>query len=510
MTDRVTEAIQRAITGGDLTIRDEAERIVDVRLLTYDEVAETDTGPEYHEAGAFEDVDPSTVVFRMDHQDPALGRGVSIEDRDGAPHMAFRIDATTRGDDLLAGIASGTYQAVSVGESLAKRAVKTVRRDGRRMAAITRSGLAEVSATWRPAYATAAVLAVRNEAEEIETMAEQETAEATAATADTSAIEERLSALEERQRADAIVVPEPADYDTSSPRGVRLAPEIQRALADVVTTDNAGVIPEARSSEMIGIIDNARPFLESTRRLDTPPAGTKLVVPVLEQRPLVGEQMTEKAEVASRKTIISETDFDMRTFAGAGDLSIQVIKRSSPQFLALWEELLAEDYSIKTDDAAVDALLAATGINAGMGAFDPATGDLNFGESYVNAQAISRRMFPNTLWVSTAVVAELIDAKTQSGGAGVPLYGGLSINADANGGVSGTVSGLRLVHVPALDNEAVDAIVGPSRGFAWAEDGTYVLQADVPAKAGRDVGLVGMVWFAPMYPEAFTTYALGS
>lgn len=500
-----------AVAGGELTIRDEAERLIDVRLLSYGEVAETEDGPEYHEAGAFDDIDPTAIVFRQDHTDPAHGTGVSIADIDGAPHMTFRIDPTSRGDDLIAGIKAKTYKGVSVGESRADRVTKTVRRDGRRVLAVVKSGLTEVSATWRPAYSTAAVLSVRNEPEESQPMADNEApAEATAAAPDVSAIESRLAALEERKRGDDIVVPEPQEYDQNTARGVKLGADVQRALADVITTDNAGVVPEARSSEMIGIIDNARPFLDSTRRLETPNAGTKLVVPVLTQRPLVGKQATEKAEVASRKTIIDETDFDMETYAGAGDLSIQVIKRSSPQFLALWEELLAEDYAIKTDDAAVDALLGAVGVNTGAAAFDPSTGDLNFGEAYTNAQIVSRRLFPNTLWVSTAVVAQMIDAKTASGGAGIPLFGGLTANADANGGISGTASGLRLVHVPALDDEAVDAIVGPSRGFAWAEDGTYILTADVPAKAGRDVGLVGMVWFAPMYPTAFTTYALAS
>ena len=53
-------------------------------------------------------------------------------------------------------------------------------------------------------------------------------------------------------------------------------------------------------------------------------------------------------------------------------------------------------------------------------------------------------------------------------------------------------------------------LVGPSNAFAWAEDGTYTLTADVPGRLGRDVAMAGFVAFLPIYPGAFTTYTLAA
>ena len=140
-------------------------------------------------------------------------------------------------------------------------------------------------------------------------------------------------------------------------------------------------------------------------------------------------------------------------------------------------------------------LLAAGGVTDG-GTFDPAAFEI--GQAVIDSQAAARRL-PDTLWLSTAAVWAIVDAKAP--GSNVPIY---------PNGVDGLISGLRPIHVPALDDTEADVIVGPARGFWWAEDGTYTLQAVGPALGGQDIGLAGIVWLAPIQGGAFTSYSLES
>ena len=537
----------------DVQIRSVTKREIDVRLLPWDMQIETTQGPEMFARGAtLGTPDDGVLLMGLEHevhlglgQDGRViptrrpaGRSTRVWEADDGPHVTFRVARTQPGDELLALAEDRVVRGVSLEFAEVPGGTEVIQRGGRRVRVHKRVALRGASMTYRPAYGEqAAVLAVRShEPTEIVPMSDQEAPVAGAVDATPervmSAIAqiearaaafqevqakflERLEKYEEQTRAN-FEIPNPGPEQPALSKGdwlktvVRMIngeqiPQSQmRALEDVITTDNPGVVPPTYLKEMIGVIDASRPFLSSTRRLEEPDT-MKLTVPVITQRPLAAVQATEKTEVESRKTIITSTDFDAITIAGAGDLSIQIIKKSSPSFLNLWMDLLAEAYAIEAEDQAVQALFNATGGVGAGNALNP--NNLSLGAAFVTSFDAIRRP-PDTIWLSTQAVGEFIDAKAST--TNQPLYPGLAASATAAGGITGVISGLRPVHVPTLDAHGAYAIVGPSSGFAWAESGTYTLQADNPTLAGRDIALVGLLYPAPWYPAAFSLYNVAS
>jgi hypothetical protein len=401
---------------------------------------------------------------------------------------------------------------------------------GRRTRVHNRARMAGVSTTYRPAYGElASVLAVRTlEGDPVSETLEAPVAGAEPQPVDLSPILTRMAAMEtgfndrfaqmaEQNRAAFTIpgiLPEPTDRarrgDWMSAvlrmlSGERVNDAQMRTLADLVTTDNVGVVPPAYSNELIGVVDPSRPFLQSTRKLDLPAAGMSLLIPKIVTRPITGVQAAEKDDVASRATSITNATFDAITIAGGGDISLQLLKRSSPAYLSLFLELLAEAYGQNCEAEAVaiiiDAIGDVNGVNDG-GTIDPE--NLTLASAWAAGATVRKRI--DTIWMSSQAVGAFIDAKAND--SNLPLYSTIQSGFTAGSGPAGTISGLRPVWVPALDHTVADVIVGPSSGFGWTEDGTYTLQVDVPAKAGRDVALVGIVWLALMYPTAFTAYDL--
>ena len=568
----IDEALDEAITelnsitvDAEIQVRNLAKREVDVRLAPFDVAIDTMTGPEVIERGAFRGIAPDSVLLMgLEHevhlgigQDGKvipvrrpMGRSYAIEERDDGGYGSFRVAKTSAGDEFLALADEGVIRGVSVEMG---RNVKTrsEMRSGRRTSVVTFTDTRAISPTYHPAYASAQVLAMRAEQEDAPVATENEAA--TAAPDETPAAppapiqvvhaarsDEDRSLIARMAREVRPVVrhrPRPRREDGGAqPDGLPASRRSTgRARRDARRVDGRGDQADdrrdgsRRAEEPRRRPDHGRergrrarcvrrPHPRRHRRasavhvddddhLSPPQAGMQLVVPKIVTRPTVGVQSAEKGNLASTDTSITTESFTVATYGGGGDISIQLLKRSDPSFLELYLRLLAEALSIELEEAAVAALIAAVA----DGGPEPATAlnpnSLSLGAAFQTRFSAIRRG-PDTIWLSSEAIGEFIDAKATT--TNVPLYAQITANFDVPGGISGTIQGLRAVHVPALDAKGAYAIVGPSEGFAHAEDGSYTLQVDVPSKAGRDVFLVTMAWMIPWYPEAFTLYNVAS
>jgi len=529
----------------ELEVRSESERIISVRIAKWGQVADTPIGLETFLPGSLSGVDPRTVVLRLEHEGPPAGRGIgaAVEERADGAYMDFKTSKTPRGDEILTLAMDGVTRFVSPSYKPATSLAEVRQMNGRRVTALVKADVREVSTTWKPYYLGNAVMQVRSEDEQErgQIVPDATAAEsANGAPADMGAvlaalgklgegqdaIGGRLKDLEERARQEITIpskVPQlsgdAANMPAAKPlihhwmdsalkllRGERVSQREleERALADVLTTDAPGVVPDAFLNDVIGVIQPMRPFLESTRQIPAPPSGMSITVPVLGTRATVGVQDPEKEDINSTKPTVTTTSFDALSIFGGADVSIQLIRRSSPEFLDLLIRELAEAYAAEADNQAIDALIAA-GPTTGTGSLDPEA--LKLGEAWSNSLTIMKKP-PTHIWLASNAVQAFMDAKAD--GTNAPLYGTLAADFSVANGVGGRIQGLIPVYVPALDDEAVDVIVGPRDGFAWAEDGTFTLQVDVPSKAGRDVALGGILFLMPRYPDAFTTWALAS
>jgi hypothetical protein len=299
-------------------------------------------------------------------------------------------------------------------------------------------------------------------------------------------------------------------------RGEPINPTVLKELAldDVVTTEQPGLVPTQLVPDYDDLISQSRPFLSSTRQVTPPTTGTAMLLPIITTRAVAGTQAgsVEKGVLTTTATKVGTGSFAYVAVFGGADISIQMIQRAGASFFDLLTGDMGEAYALDCESKAIAALL--TGYtDSGTNAHVPTSGGVLdpenplFGEAWKNSILASKRA-PTHIWLSATAVGAFIDAKAPLTNA--PLYGQLAAAFTAAGGPGGVLSGLTPVYVPALDSAAVDVIIGPSRGFVWAEDPALNLQADVPSVAGRDIALVGGIFPAPRNADAFTVYTVAS
>ena len=564
----ITEPGQTALALGDeitLTLANEtiqtlsvSQRRIGLRIVPYNEVA---VHPKYgalmFEPGAFVTdpmsgaLDPRAVRLRMDHEDPPTGLGDTYTDKADAPYMEFLVSKTERGNDQLTLAVDGVSRGASVGYSeIAGRS--KVRRMGGQNVTVYPAGsvvLLEVSTTWAPTFAEAGVMYVLHKEEKgTGPMAEAQEVPATGGVitpgidydAMAGAVAKALSSVNSESKIDTLLtkfdemvelqrsqftVPKadtrkPLLKDWFAVTLKRMAGETvpmselkELALDDIITTEQPGLVPTVFTADYDDLIDQSRPFLNSTREVRPPATGSTITLPIITTRAVAGTQAGgQKTEVTTTGPRVGTGSFNAQSVLAGADISIQMILRADRSFLDLLDAEFGEAYALDCESKAIAALIAGYTDSASVphapvngGVMDPE--DPHFGTAFVNSVTASKRK-PDHIWLSMNGVAAFIDAKAPLTNA--PLYSNLNASFTAAGGPGGTISGLIPVYVPALDTTAYDVIVGPGRGFVWAEDPKIRLQADNAALAGRYILLAGTLFPAPRNADAFTYYTVAS
>jgi hypothetical protein len=202
----------------------------------------------------------------------------------------------------------------------------------------------------------------------------------------------------------------------------------------------------------------------------------------------VGEQATQKTEVTSKKVALDIASTTIKTYAGGADIAWQLIRRSDPAFMAIYQRVLAGSYAKVTDTAFGAAITANTKLGHVDLAADADAETLHAALIEASAKVDDTTGTPATFvlaasdaWLKLATTAGLMpNAYGTQNLYGTAMASSLVVN----------VSGLPVRRAKNLPDGTV--LVSNNLTADWLETGPSPAQQDVVAKLGTDFVLWGM------------------
>lgn len=352
---------------------DTATRELSGLIVPFGAVGQTSAGAVQFEAGAL-DIPETGVKLLLEHDlTRPLGKLVpgSMEVTPVGIKARFKVAETTSGNDVLVEAATGLRDGFSVGVSVNDYTyVENVMH-------VKSSSLLEVSVVTNPAFTEARITDVAasenaatetpentekvEEVENITTPAEEVQATEEVAV-EASAPAAPVYAAQRKPSADELTL-----AVVKAARGdARSMQTITAALDGATTVTAPGVVPVVNMPDVISIINNERPFLNSISRGALPAAGTSFKKPRWSSYPTV-DVHTEGSEIASNPALIENIDVDVKARMGGNKISVELIDRSSPEYLGELRTKLAEAYAINTDSAALATFISHADVATGTG-----------------------------------------------------------------------------------------------------------------------------------------------
>ena len=506
-----------------ITASDAESRIIAGRIVQWDSVGNTSAGQTVFLPNSITFSKNTKLVLEHEMTKP-IGKLMEWSQDETGITASFKIAKTTAGNDALEEAATGLRSDFSVG-------VKVNAWDNKEgIMAISSSQLIEVSLVTEGAIPGAEVEKVaatetqgqaasestpEPQIEEPKTEGDDLVSETVSEAVSTEAVEAAKSEVTAATTRPVFYTNPRVNLDVTAgqfamaqinaSRGDADARDLVAALQVATVAENTGMVPPNYLKDVIGIIDNSRPFIDSIETAALPVSGMKVFTPKLGTKATVA-LTAEGAEFSSTDTTVTFQEDSVVKFAGAGIINVELLDRSDPGFLDLYLRELAESYAQKTDAyAAQIASQNATASSAATiyGAIAKGIAD-SFGV---------QRSTPNRLLVANTGGEDGIDFAGLAAAVdttGRPLYAAAApMNANGlvtQGSTAGTVAGLGLVVDPNYtgdDANAKHALVYPSNAMRFHESNRIELRANIVANGRIEIGLYGYVCVVNRYPAAF-------
>jgi HK97 family phage prohead protease len=499
-----------------LTAADTKTRTLTGRIVTWGEEGFTSAGKTIFAKDSISI--PKNVKLLLEHdRTRPIGKLMSYEVTDTGIEASFKIAGTIAGDDSLLEAAEGLRDGFSVGIKLNEW--KNV--EGSMV--ISSSEMIETSLVTDPAIDSARVSEVAAAEQEVsesndsdikpegedlvsETVSESVTTEAVEAAKSEVTVSASAPVMYSAPRVNLnVTAGQVAKAQLAASRGDSDARDLIAALQVATVAENTGMVPPNYLRDVIGIIDNSRPFISSIETAALPASGMKIFTPKLGAQATVA-LTAEGAEFSSTDTAVTFQEDNVVKFAGAGRLDVELVDRSDPSFLDLYIQELAASYAQKTD--AYAANIAAQNAAASTGS----TIYKSIADGIADSFGVMR-MTPNRLLVATGGGEGGIDFSGLLGAVdstGRPIFAAAAPqNANgliSQGSTAGTVAGLSLIVDPNYtgnDANAKYALVYPSNAMRFHESSQIQLRTAVVANGQLDIGLYGYCAVVNRYPTAF-------
>ena len=478
-----------------ITAADAKTRTIFGQIVPFGAVGSTSLGPVIFEAGSLHIGENVKVLLEHDGRRP-VGKLVSHTANPSGIMGEMKISATTAGSDVLVEAADGLRDGISVGANIIEHTVK----DGNII--VQSAELVEVSLVTSPAFADARVTQVAASADdETETIEEIEMTEQPievieeVAEVEASKIEASTygSPIFTQPRAlPQLTAGEYAIKMLQAQRGNRDAMDFVTAAGEATTDNNAGLIPVPFMRDVIGVIDNSRPFVDSIERRALPAAGMSFRIP----RRIVAPTTAETPELGTPSDTAMEVDdlvVDVVKFSGQNRVSIELLERSDPSYLDEVLRNLAASYAQQTDLYAFTEGVVGCGASGGTG-YVAAIADA------IADSASVMRFNPNRLLVGSSQYASIL---ADVDDAGRPLFNAVGPTTNAAGTnvfSRGNVMGLDLV--TDYNIGSTNILAYPSAYAAFYESGTAQVRVNVIDTMTVEIAVYGFVALANKYPTA--------